>query len=622
MGDVPRSIVQFLESQIAEWEIEISTQKDTGRVVAPPLDASCTDGGALDCLSQAAGIYEESRRRQLQDDLEANIIHSSEFRAMVGATIPTDPALTDLVSRVRMGLTPSFVLPVITGQSPESRRVPVATTPEGRCVDASTLATLPDHVIHTLVRKYVRCILPQASVMLPSDVDRHLDIVLAQMREFRPGRSTEKVEPSFSFLVIYIILAISSTLGCAKSQHESRCIAFSEILFREGISHLSTSLPFPDDLAGLQATLLILQYAEINPKCANIWILNGSAMRSCLELGLHREPVRAIALDDAMVDLRRRVFWTAYCLDRTVSPALQRPLSIPDSVINARVPTDLASGPDEANQASKHSGRRWIEHCRIQSELAEVHFQGKPLNRGWSDWVADMDRTLTCWYRQEQSPDDAVEFAYTHGLVRLHRPSPRNPMPSAESLMSAFEAACRSAKYKREPILSGFVRKLWLAAHNTAETAMVAIFCLRHAFDQIVAKYSVTELFDMTKTFTANLLTLAAQGWPEISNFAATFEKLLAPLLHSVLTKAGSPVIAYPAELDAELNNFLLPGPTPNDAYFGAGFSTNMFEIGGGGDDLNWDDGFLEAFGSTADGYGWDEMNFGNTEVVDLLVSV
>lgn len=535
---------------------------------------------------------------------------------MIGATIPNDPSLTDLVSRVRMGLTPSSVLPAITGPSPEDRRGVVSVALEGGYVDCSTLLTLPDHVIQTLIRKFIRHVVPQTPILLPSEITSHLGIVLAKLRNTGAGRPPERLEPSFDFLVIYIILAISSTLGCAKSLNESRCVAFSEILFREGTAHLSASLPFPNELAGIQATLLILLYAEINPNCGNIWILTGAAMRSCVDLGLHREPSRGIIEEESAMELRRRVFWMAYCMDRTVSPALQRPLSIPDSNINALYPSSVDGqispvGEDPSVPVLTSPTVRLIEYNRIQSQLTEIHFQGKPLNQNWSDWLADMEQSIDRWFQGALNPDDETEFARAYCLLRLHRPSPRCPMPTKEGLVAAFGAACKSATYHKELITNGVIRRMWLASHQTAETAMVAVFCLRHALDDIVETYSVAEIFDMTKSFTSNLLTLSARGWAEISSFAATFEQLLAPLLAAVFRKTSAESLAYPAELDAELNNFLLPRTVSLDSLFAGNLSarTPDFELGIDMDNLMADEWFLEAFGINNDQFGWDDLN-------------
>lgn len=557
-----------------------------------------------------------TRSSRALDTLEDDIIQSLEMAAAISATIPTDPALTDLVSRVRMGLTPSLVLPAATSTSPESRRAVISTGIEQDRVECSTLLTLPDHVIQALIQKYVGHVLPQSPIFLSEDINRHLEAVRTKLRQHNNGRSPEHVEPSFDFLILSLILAIASTLGCAKSQHESRCIAFSEILFREGIGHLSTGMPFPNELAGIQATLLILQYAEINPKCGNIWILSGAAMRSCVELGLHREPRGTIIQDASNIDRRRRVFWSAYCMDRMVSPALQRPLSIPDSSIDTLYPKPIPSSSPRLSQGgtltpNRPSTVRLIEYCRFQSELTEVHFQSKPMTQEWATWVADMERALHRWYRGGSKPEGSDEFAYAYGLMRLHRPSPRMMMPSQQSLVAAFDAACKSAKHQHESITGGVFRRMWLASHQTAETSMVAVFCLRHAFDLIVASYALADLFDMTKMFISNLLTLAAQGWGEIATFAATVDRLLSPLINAAMRKDSSLPLSYPSDMDNELNNFLIPKASSQDAFLAA-FPNHLaaFDAGMDLDMLDPNDLFLEAFADIGDQQHWESIDF------------
>jgi hypothetical protein len=301
--DVPRSVVQFLESAIAKLEIELSTDAQPSLPSTSPVHPT-TDSVPFNALRTVQVLGKNGGS-------EAEFINSPAICAMVGATTPIDPSLTDLVSRVRMGLTPSSVLPAISGTSPESRRGVVSVSVDSNRVECSTLLTLPDHVINALTRKFVRHVVPQMPILLATEIADHLDAVLAKLRRSEVGRSAEYVQPSFDFLVIYIVLAISSTLGCAKSQHESRCIAFSEILFREGCAHLSAPSLFPNELAGIQANLLMLLYAEINPNCGNIWILAGAVMRSCIDLGMHREIMGSKSQDVDAIEKRRRIFWMA-----------------------------------------------------------------------------------------------------------------------------------------------------------------------------------------------------------------------------------------------------------------------------------------------------------------------
>ena len=379
------------------------------------------------------------------------------------------------------------------------------------------------------------------------------------------------IEPSYDFLTIYLILAISSTLGAAKSGHEARCMQFSAQLFEEGIQHMSSHAQMPTYLTGVQSTLLCLQYATINPRSANVWILSGAAMRSCLELGLHREPSDN-SMDPLTLDLRRRIFWSAYCLDRSICSTLQRPLSIPERAIDSHFPSLLddehigPNGIDQSGKVTKIHLLRWIQFRQLQAAMIEVHYQNKPLDPGqtWDDWLNSMEGRLKKWYRDYSDSHELADFTLDYGLVNLHRPSPRMPLPSSRSLSIAFEAAASSAKALRDHISNGFYRRPWHLAHSTLESAMIVLFCLRHASDAISAQHTPNEIFEMTKVFTSNFLSIAAQGWTEVSNYAGTYERLLGPLLEAIFS--GRPVAtSFGQAQDAELARLLYPGPAHVD---------------------------------------------------------
>ncbi|KAK8201585.1 hypothetical protein M8818_005839 [Zalaria obscura] len=475
------------------------------------------------------------------DGLERQIMLRPELQAMIYATRPSGPGLTDLVSRVRMGLTPSSALNSSVRNEP--RRSIVAIGKTRHLVDASVLFGLPTHLVQSLVRN-------------------------------------------------------------SKGGHQARCMAFSTSLFDEGVQHMSSPSDKHSDLAGLQATLLVLQYATINPRSGNVWILSGAVMRSCLELGLHRECYDMSATAPGVIALRRRVFWAAYCMDRSICSTLQRPLSIPDPAINTLLPS-LA---DDIRVASIGASAeippqlwpflRIIQYHQIHSSMIQVHFQGEALAPGttWEEWLGDMEQKLRSWYQSACSaPGELTEFSLAHGLTILHRPSPRMPQPSQRSLLVAFEAACTAAKCLKEHISSGFFRRPWMAAHHTLETAMIVLYCLRHGMNTITQHFEVQQIFDMTKLFTSNFLAIAGQGWTEVSKCAGVYERLLGPLLEAIFLQPHAPVVSndsaatasfttnspqtlaglkstFSAAQDAELARLLYPGPAHLDKLrFGTG---------------------------------------------------
>lgn len=366
--------------------------------------------------------------------------------------------------------------------------------------------------------------------------------------------------PDYDFLILYLILAISVTLGSTKGGHESRCMSLSASLFQEGIKHFCSQMKIPSDLAGLQLNLLILLYATINPRSANVWILSGAVMRSCLEFGLHRESPEIEKLDAFTIELRRRLFWSAYCMDRSICSALQRPLSIPDTAISTHFPS--AFGEHESRLPSLGI----IYYHQLLSEMVQVHFQGEPLGEKvtWDMWTALMEGKLRAWYTDscaEVGNNELVEFALSRGLMILHRPSPRTPMPSQQSLLIAFEAAASSARSHKDHIFTGFFRRPWISAHHTLEAAVVLLFCLRHACATISNKFNAEQIFEMSKLFTANFLAIASQGWSEVSNYAGVYERLLGSLLEAVFSPSKDPQDHFGPAQDTELTRLLYPGP-------------------------------------------------------------
>jgi hypothetical protein len=629
--NIPRSIVQHLESEIAKVEGELARNGHLEELNASDILAGMptNDGIPLDETTTALPILDMPPMDQSspkltlsldvsppvaqRDTSRDEIMTCGEIQAMIFAILPTGPGITDLIARVRMSLTPSTA--IASGSPREARRKSISRASNE--VSCAMLKSIPGAILRSLVKKYMTRVYPIFPILYSPTLWKQLDTVIKTLQDL-PDRH-RAVAPSFDFLIIYLMLSISATLGSAKTGHEAKHMVFSGSLFEEGIQHLSEKAKIPSDLAGIQVTLLVLQYASINPRLANVWMLTGAAMRACLELGLHREAPEGLNFDPLTLDLRRRLFWSAYNFDRAICSALQRPLSIPDQTIDAHFPSVLddrhitAHGIDPTGIETKTHNLRWIHFRRLQSAMTEVHFQGKPLEDGqsWEDWLVFMERRLQAWYEDYNDGHELTEFTLAHGLTNLHRPSPRVPMPAPRSLMVAFEAACSSAKSLRDHILNGFYRRSWLIAHHVLENSMVVLFCLRHGFDTISSRFNAQQIFEMTKVFTANFLSLAAQGWNEVSNYAGVYERLLGPLLESVFSNRPPSLSSFGPAQDAELTRLLYPGPAQLDKLrFGArsGFDAsgiNMFDVGS----LNWDDfSVSDGRSGSADGFvaGWD----------------
>lgn len=88
------------------------------------------------------------------------------------------------------------------------------------------------------------------------------------------------------------------------------------------------------DILSLQAILAIQLYLVASMSLRNASLLGGFILRAILHAGFHRCPFRYQQLSAHDCQLRKRIFWCFYAIDRYLSQALGLPLGIQDSDID------------------------------------------------------------------------------------------------------------------------------------------------------------------------------------------------------------------------------------------------------------------------------------------------
>jgi hypothetical protein len=92
------------------------------------------------------------------------------------------------------------------------------------------------------------------------------------------------------------------------------------------------------DILSLQAILAIQLYLVASMSLRNASLLGGTILRAVLHAGFHRCPFRYQQLTTHDCQLRKRIFWCFYAVDRYLSQALGLPLGIQDSDIDVCYP--------------------------------------------------------------------------------------------------------------------------------------------------------------------------------------------------------------------------------------------------------------------------------------------
>jgi len=99
-----------------------------------------------------------------------------------------------------------------------------------------------------------------------------------------------------------------------------------------------SSLHVGNSMRGLQCLLLLMIYAMHSPSSQfNAWSINYQCIAMVIDLGLQREPSRATSLSLLQREMRTRIFWVVYSLDRKLSTMMGRPIGLRDEACDLRV---------------------------------------------------------------------------------------------------------------------------------------------------------------------------------------------------------------------------------------------------------------------------------------------
>lgn len=130
----------------------------------------------------------------------------------------------------------------------------------------------------------------------------------------------ERVIKDSGYWLLYMVLAIGST---AQSQ------SINDERYTQGINFVSKALSHADRalapgyVTQIQSLLLLTLYALLDPAHFDSWHLIGFTARAVVDLGFHQDPPVSSGSDKSALDMRRKIFYCTYALDRLVtSPRL------------------------------------------------------------------------------------------------------------------------------------------------------------------------------------------------------------------------------------------------------------------------------------------------------------
>jgi hypothetical protein len=192
-------------------------------------------------------------------------------------------------------------------------------------------------------------------------------------------------QDQYATFKIYMIYAVGATMLKLTEQYDYTA---PENFFMTALQYISAARE-SHSVHNIEAMTLLVLYNLRSPSNSGIWYMIGLAIRTCIDLGLHREAYYG-NLTPYEGQLRRRLFWTVYFLERVIAVSLGRPYSIADRDIDVTMPLEiddtvrddgliartLAVSPSPTFQMSRPSSNITLAIQCFRLKRLESHIQG------------------------------------------------------------------------------------------------------------------------------------------------------------------------------------------------------------------------------------------------------
>ncbi|KAM5341196.1 hypothetical protein ACJ41O_015305 [Fusarium nematophilum] len=327
--------------------------------------------------------------------------------------------------------------------------------------------------------------------------------------------TTGQIGNKLSSFQVNMVLAIG-----ASEMARSNCAASAShhSFFQAAVRDLDNVLA-AEDMDCIQCLLLLCIFGSNEPQSVNLWYTVGLALRLAVGIDLHRrETLACRSLLEA--EMCKRLFWSLYAMDRSISISLGRPLGIQDADITIPLPLLLSDdkliGPSEQAIANicpdvkdMSAFRHIIELRRINADIYKALHSAGDVNIESSNldsirtqvytrlnaWLLSAPRYLAPTSMHQTS--EWFQIAYHQAVLNLHRPSHASPVSSADAIRLCADSSislisCYNALYAKNKVIYTYVAidSLFMAA-VTMLYSIRASSALRHELTREVVESNI-----------------------------------------------------------------------------------------------------------------------------------
>lgn len=392
--------------------------------------------------------------------------------------------------------------------------------------------------------------------------------------------------------------------------HQKSPSNMAESFHLAAMKHVDSVFASPNRLEALQGILLLALYSIMRPAVPGVWYVLGSATRLCVDLGLHTEGgikswyknssnntkfnnndtpsvIDIPEYDAATLDLRRRLFWCTYALDRQVCVYLGRPFGIPEHTIKVPFPSELddtliidssfgvpsTTILDYSQEKSTSSSYKTVALCffkirKLHAEIQSILYECASLPRQYlslDQWRHEMAVKLDTWYKECPKSTKKmncnfnlrfIELNYQHSKLLLYGlcPAYTSP-PTVECYQIIAEAGEKVIQVYLEMNSQRNINYTWVVVHNLFMAGTSYLYALYHS-PELRASTTVKSIVKITAACTEVLSSMIGQCDAAMS-CRDTFGILTAAILKLCYNEQSGMVMQLPNGKHVNKNSLL-----------------------------------------------------------------
>lgn len=243
----------------------------------------------------------------------------------------------------------------------------------------------PRYTAMPLIQKY----LDNIFVILPFFSETEFMTSMSSVYQESGRQATPFDHYCFRMILAIANAAVSEIKGDESNQmahqHVSAALEYAEVVLH------------PGSMAGVQAILFLLEYSLLDPEHFNSWYLAGMAARVMVDLGLHQELPPEAKTSKKLLDIRRRLFYCTYAMDRKISTALEQKFSFTDdSASDVYLPSSSSTTSSGSQRSSSQVFSRSLEPSLFLFDIRRVQ--------------SALYQTAACSSREEWSQSTSTQY--------------------------------------------------------------------------------------------------------------------------------------------------------------------------------------------------------------------